>query len=321
MPGMAALLVALTTLAQPAGPQEGEAGPLVTKVGVYLLDVQDIRDADQTVSVDLLITLRWNNPSLASPRSRRLPVEPDWNPRVQLMGERNLSRLMPEEVTVDPSGTVEYLQRFVGNVSIRTDLSRFPFDRHDLTLSVTSVAWQPQGVRFELDGKRIGRAASFTIPDWTIEGGTAAAGEFRLLEGGRGQPLLTYTFRATRKPLYNLLKIIMPLVLVVVMSWTVFWLDPRQTEVQIGVSTASILTLIAYWFVLGGLLPEISYLTSFDKFNLGSTVLVFASLIVAVVTSMYGQSERMEKARAVNRWCRILSPVCYLLLFAACFLL
>ncbi len=50
------------------------------------------------------------------------------------------------------------------------------------------------------------------------------------------------------------------------------------------------LTLIAYRFLLGGMLPRISYLTRLDYFLLGSTVLVFLALVEAACTSRLATS-------------------------------
>ena len=43
--------------------------------------------------------------------------------------------------------------------------------------------------------------------------------------------------------------IIVPLILIVMMSWVVFWIDPRDFGPQMGMATASVFTLIA--FLLG----------------------------------------------------------------------
>ncbi len=49
--------------------------------------------------------------------------------------------------------------------------------------------------------------------------------------------------------------------------------------------TASILTLIAYRFTVDLLVPKVSYITRLDEFILGSTFLVFFSLIQVITTS------------------------------------
>ncbi|MFV2073735.1 MAG: hypothetical protein ACC742_13935, partial [Thermoanaerobaculales bacterium] len=43
--------------------------------------------------------------------------------------------------------------------------------------------------------------------------------------------------------------------IIVFMSWVVFWIDPRHVGPRISVAVTSMLTLIAYRFLLGQLLP------------------------------------------------------------------
>ena len=110
------------------------------------------------------------------------------------------------------------------------------------------------------------------------------------------------------------IKVIAPLVLIVAMSWAVFWIDPKESGSQISVAITAMLTLIAYRFAVGSDLPRVSYLTRLDYFILGATILVFASLIEVVVTSSYARTGNLERARAIDRWSSWLFPVMFILL-------
>ena len=77
-------------------------------------------------------------------------------------------------------------------------------------------------------------------------------------------------FTAQRYTTNYVLKIILPLFMIVAMSWIVFWINPEQAGTQIGVATTSMLTLIAYRFMVGGTMPPVPYLTRMDYFIFGS---------------------------------------------------
>jgi hypothetical protein len=66
-------------------------------------------------------------------------------------------------------------------------------------------------------------------------------------------------------------KVILPLILIVAMSWIVFWIDPEESGIQISVAITTMLTLIAYRFAVGADLPKF---TSWGRHLLG-TVLFF----------------------------------------------
>ena len=125
----------------------------------------------------------------------------------------------------------------------------------------------------------------------------------------------TYSLRVERRHLFYVAKVIIPLVLIMAMSWVVFWMDPKEGGgAQIGISVTAILTLIAYTFAAGASLPKVPYLTRLDYFILSSTVLVFLALVEATVSSYQARKGRVEFARSIDRWSRWLFPSVFLLM-------
>ena len=109
-------------------------------------------------------------------------------------------------------------------------------------------------------------------------------------------------------------QIIIPLILIVMMSWVIFWVDPKESGTDIGVAVTCMLTLIAYRFAISKFLPVISYLTRLDYFILFSTFLVFASLVESVLTSLLARRKRMPQAIMVDRVSRVLFPAVFVLI-------
>ncbi|NOZ22544.1 MAG: hypothetical protein GXP25_15790, partial [Planctomycetes bacterium] len=122
------------------------------------------------------------------------------------------------------------------------------------------------------------------------------------------------TFKMKRKAGYYVIKVIIPLVLIVAMSWAVFWIDPKETGANISVAVTAMLTLIAYRFAIGTFLPNVSYLTRLDYFILGSTILVFCTLAHVVVTNTYVTSGNLDHARKRDRWARWIYPSVFVLM-------
>ena len=74
------------------------------------------------------------------------------------------------------------------------------------------------------------------------------------------------------------------------MSWAVFWINPRYLPAQVGVSTSAVLTLIAFQFSLGYLLPKVSYLTRADRFVMGFGITGVSRLRRSAVDRLAGGS-------------------------------
>jgi cadmium resistance protein CadD (predicted permease) len=71
------------------------------------------------------------------------------------------------------------------------------------------------------------------------------------------------------------------------------------------------LTLIAFRLALGSSLPPIPYLTEFDVFTIGATMLVFAALVEAVVTTALWDRERQQLAHRLNHVSKVLFPTAF----------
>ena len=106
-------------------------------------------------------------------------------------------------------------------------------------------------------------------------------------------------------------KVIFPLILIVMMSWLVFWIDPSLAASQISISVTAMLTMIAYRFALSGMIPRLGFLTSLDYFVLASTLVVFLAMIEVVYTAYLTTHNELDKARKVDFHARWIAPVVY----------
>jgi len=295
-----------------ARPGAGQAATEI-RVGVYLIDIPKIDDADQSYVADVFLRYEWEDPRLANGRDMpcTLPAEDIWNPGVMAVNQRSVQRQMNEVVEVQPDGRVRYVQRLYGTYSLPLDLRRFPFDNQNLP--VTLVArYLPEDLKLVVDEQLFGVAEHLSNPNWLIGGPEATSGEYKVLPG-RSIAQLEILFPAERRSGYYVWKLVVPMSFVVFMSWAAFWLSPQNIAPRTGLSATSMLTLIAFRLALGSSLPPIPYLTEFDLFTVGATVLVFAALAQAVATTALWERERQALAQRVHYVSRVLFPI----LFAA----
>ncbi|MEJ2180136.1 MAG: hypothetical protein P8Y28_06760 [Gammaproteobacteria bacterium] len=118
-----------------------------------------------------------------------------------------------------------------------------------------------------------------------------------------------------RKAEYYLWKFVVPLCFIILMAGSVFWLDPTNFAPQIGISTASVFTLVAFLLGLRQSLPQVAYLTRMDVFILSATILVFVSFAEVVFVSRLAHKDRADLARRIDFHARWI----YLLVFAVLF--
>ena len=123
-----------------------------------------------------------------------------------------------------------------------------------------------------------------------------------------------FQFQAKRYVAYYLWQVVLPLAVVVIMSWAAFWVGRDHLGVRIAVATSSILTLIAHRFVLASLLPRLPYMTRLDYFTVGSTLLVLLALIAVITTGFLAAHGHDRHARRIDLLARGTFPSAFLLL-------
>jgi hypothetical protein len=330
IPGLSSLLGILLVLGAMAVPAWGdfgrpapERGPTRVTLTVFFLDVTEIHSAEQSFTANVYLEARWRDERLAHQGSAplRKDLEAVWNPRLQIVNRRNLTTTFPHQVEISPGGDVAYRQRVWGDFSQPLNLRDFPKDRQVYTVEFVAAGYTPEEVDLVPEKLDTYGLKEYSLPDWNVERWNAEAISVpSIRDEQRLVRLVQFSFTAQRKTGYYLYKIILPLILIVAMSWVVFWIDPKEGGIQIGVSMSAMLTLIAYRFAIGADVPKVSYVTRMDMFILGGTVLIFATLIEVIVTSTLASGGRLELARRIDRWARVLFPLLFALVTARAFL-
>src|SRR5882672_3867164 len=309
--------------------RNADSGPTQISVGIWVADISNIDSAQQTFTAEIAVVLRWKDSRLAHTGKGivRYPLEQIWHPRVGIVNETNsVSRKMPDSVEVDPDGTVTYRQRYAGAFTRPLRLQSFPFDRQTFRVQLVAVRYQSNEVMFVPDQVWIqdglkgagGISPSVTLPDWTIEKWEVKPLVYALAPRHQYSSY-AFEFTASRNVEHYLLKVILPLVLIVIMSWSVFWTDPTNSNTQFSIAVTSMLTLIAYRFAVDSQLPRLPYMTRLDIFFLVSTLLVFFSLIEVLVTTILDNNQQTERAKKLDRYCRVMFPAIFAITLIAIF--
>jgi hypothetical protein len=307
-----------------------DSGPTQISTLIWVVDINGIDSARQSFTADIVVVLRWKDPRLAHSGTgvAHYSLDQIWNPRVSIENETSsVSHRLPDSVEVEADGTVLYRQRYDGSFTQALRLKSFPFDKQTFRVHLVAVRYRPNEVQFVPDKKWVeaglkhggGISPTITLPDWTIEHWDIKPLGYALVPGLVEYSGYVFEFTASRNVSYYIFKVILPLVLIVIMSWTVFWIDPIHSNSQISVAVTSMLTLIAYRFAIDSQLPRLPYMTLLDAFILTGTVLVFFSLIEVLLTTIFETNKHRERAKKLDRYCRIIFPAIFVIASIAIF--
>lgn len=294
--------------------------PTIVRTGIRAVDIREINDVDQTITIDLAIRRVWTDQRLSHLEGCRMPSDSIWFPEFILTNSGRIFERWPSKVSIGPGGKATHLQRVSGTISSYHSLHDFPFDHQSISIYVMPLEHDPSGVKLVLDEAFTGIGPMLNISDWTIEGFDASIVETELLAFGETRASFEFSVNATRIRAFWLWKIILPLSLIVFMSWCVFWIDPVRYGSQIGLSATSMLTIIAFIFATTNMLPALGYFTRLDIFIAGATVSVFLALLVSLTTSYLVSIDNGEKATRIDGICRLAFPVLFTVFAAIVFL-
>ena len=289
------------------------SGPTVVSMELYIIDIAKIDDREQTFKADMSVRLKWHDPRLARPGASdviSLPLSDIWNPRLRAVNQRDVKTHFPEIARIDADGFVAYEQRYSGDFTTLSDIRDFPFDERNVTILMISVDHSPAEVRLDFSEISIDRADVFSIPNWSIGDVSAETGIFSAF-GGREFLSINIDLYGKRKSSYLMWSVVVPLLLIVMMSWSVFFVKPKHLGSQMTLAATSMLTLIAYRFAVSAVLPPVPYMTRLDIFITGSTILVFLALVEAVVTGALADNEHNVFAERLDSIARVLFPSIY----------
>lgn len=323
---LAALVLAGTTSARlhPSGlisaPSASSAQPSAGNttqvlVALYLIDLLEIDGADQSFLADVFLRARWHDDELVGrfDEMTLLDAEDVWRPLLLIVNQRSVEASLPEVVRVEPNGTVRYAQRFTGRFSTSLDLRDFPLDRQTFYIWVIGNRLSDRDFEVAADTSMVKLANDqLSIADWTIGAISLQPAEFRATPTAEPLSGVKITIDAKRRMGYYLIQVVIPLIAIVMMAWTVFWIDPSVVATRVSVVVTTMLTLIAYRFMLGNHVPRLSYLTRLDYFMLGATTLIIIALFAMAGTSYLKSRGRDDLVARVDRIGRAAFPAVFL---------
>ena len=313
-----------STVKEPPNPN----GPTIVGVGFFVNDIRGIDPVRDEFQFRGYVQSLWCDPRLAfDPEvtgQQELIFTGDrveeefkrmWTASgypVNKAGELSFSERV---LRIRHDGTVEQSINLSLPLSTHYDLRRFPFDRQTLELQVESYLWNRDQLQFIHDETISGFSDGIAIPEWDIEAVNGHVSEVAVMRSDAPFARYILEIEIARKPGFYLWKVFLPLVVIVALSWSVFWMTDELFSGRSRISATGVLTVVAYQFVFAENLPRVGYLTLLDQVMIGS----FGLLAVTVLESLLvDRANKQDPAKAIqiDRTSRWLFPTVYAAMLA-----
>ena len=103
----------------------------------------------------------------------------------------------------------------------------------------------------------------------------------------------------------------LPLAMIVLLSFSVFWMDRSTLGDRLSVSFIGILTGVTYQLVISDEMPRISYYTLIHGFLNLSFLTMCATVVINLVVGVLDQNGEQALGDRIARRCRLLFPLTY----------
>lgn len=310
------------------------------QIGISLKNISSIAEINETINVEATLYLLWQDDRLVyegdssytylEDQTEAFKYTPEkiyvgpyqvneefegWYPRMVIpngIGNRKINEM---SIEVWPNGSVKYQESFNAQVESPMDFRLLPFDEQTLNIFFHTFNYSREEVKL-IPCENLSRMwdEDEGIAEWRRNGVEISERprEIQYFNGtSENVSELVYTIKVERKPLNIIVSIILPLLILVCLTWCVFWMDQENVASRVNITFIGILSVVAYYLVIQERLPEISYITILDLF----VILTFAILSATVIVSVYIEKLNLKGKEAlgdkIDRMCRWIFPISY----------
>lgn len=311
--------------------------PLIVRAGFELLDVTSIDEEAATFEFSGVLMLSWRDTRLAFDPERTgvsekvfqgryqiLELSPAWFPQVALTNGAGTFDRLASMLRIRPDGQCVLSELIQAEVSASFALRRMPFDSQELVGNFQLFGFDTSELAVELvPDQRMSPDFQVSVPQWDLRGYACSvlniAAPFSM--DGKQSSVMQMKINVKRQPLFVLRLVMMPVALIVIISWSIFWINHAPLGDRVSISFVGVLTAVSFQVVLKDLMPQVSSQTFLNAFVNISFWMTCASVVTVLVIGSLEESGANVRAKQLGHRCRWLFPLAYFVLIAISWLM
>lgn len=311
-------------------------GPVDVNIAFQLLNINEINDETETLQLTGILTLQWNdqrqrfnpdiegaNELLYSGSYQFDELSPAWYPQVFIVNAIEPNGSDSILMRIRPDGTCTLTQTVDTTIKVDLDVRQFPFDHQSVSAIFDVLGFHAGEVALtQLPNPAYEAQALIQVPEWDFKSIHSEVITFKsTTPTNTSAPNTAFivSIELERQPMYMMRLVILPLTLIVMLSWSVFWMDRSSLGDRMSVSFVGILTAVTYQIMIGDTLPQISYFNWMNAFIICSFGLMCITVVLNLIVGALDKRGHYEHGDRIDRLCRRIFPSAYLLLTAILF--
>lgn len=289
-------------------------GPMQVGVGMRVDQITFVDQQAENFGVVGTLMLRADFPELAfSPEPGELPYR-SYTPEAFSEIARTGGALLPSfiirnqqgrrfvqqsVVVLQSTGTVTLVERFTATLQAPYfNFRQYPFDNQMFFVEISSLL-PAAFVEFSAIKDQSGLGDTLGEEEWVLFNPKM---EVSVVEGFTGLETsqIALSFQAKRHVIFYVLRILLPLLIILLVSWATFFLQEYRR--RIDMASANLLVFVAFNFAISTTLPRLGYLTFLDSLLVGMFVITGSMVLVNIALRRLKLNDRENLAHTIDRY-------------------
>jgi hypothetical protein len=277
-------------------------------VGLYLQNIPEIDIKTNSFTAEIYLWFRWSG---------------DYDPThtFQITNAVNVSELTQIPIYTDEAGTPkpevmpggEKLQTFhiYGRFGHPFPLGRYPFDNHDITISIEDAKRRVGELVHDIDAAGSAIRPDLSIPGWTLSAMhselaqtqfATTFGDTRSGPSNERYSRVDFIVHIDRPVVGIVSKTVIPIALVLLITFGAFFCQPVDIDARLCLTITALISAVALQITAGTELPPTGSLLLLDQIYLLSYATILAVTFCCIAANRMFHAEQLERARKLDRW-------------------
>lgn len=272
--------------------QDQAASSTVVKVGVYVLNVGKMDTSTGAFTIDFYLSLDSDKP---------------WDPESFEFANGRATSI--DKAIDEPTEKFYRIQAVLSN---NLDLSRYPFDEHNLTIELEDKVQTIQTQVYQVSMADSGIDPAVTVAGWDMDGWKADVSQHYYAPYDETYSKYVFSIQVHRSMTAAILKTLMPALIIVLVGLLSLVLTPDKIIPRLTLTTGAFTGAVLFHINMTSSLPPLGYLTFADRFMLFNYVGLALTLISTLIALYYVDKKHVENASKVHKLAMIIIPTIWI---------
>jgi hypothetical protein len=291
-----------------AGSATARVDPEVVTIGLYLENVHEIDIKSNSFTAEFYLWFRWKG-ELDPTQTYEIGnvVSPSDLSRVPIYVDGSGSPVPDDQ----PDGYKLQTFHVHGRFGHPFPLGRYPFDTHDITISIEDARNTQERLVFEVDRAGTAIRPDLQIPGWkrsdltTRVGATQFAttfGDLRSSPAAEAYSHVDFYVHVDRPMVGAISKNIIPLALIIIITFGAFFCKATDIDARLCLTITALISAVALQITAATELPPTGSLLLLDEIYILSYIAILAVTFLCIWVNRLAHEEHIDRADHVNKW-------------------